>query len=136
MDKSNGRSKFAKFLDDATVNVTKLYNKGKLKLEISSLNKTYEENINKINRKLLSYIEDGKIDASLFEPEYSNILLIKEKINNLESEYSNIEFEPVIPKSTSSESNTEKSAENKVNNENIENTSSNEPIEKNDEEKK
>lgn len=108
MDKSNGKSKFAKFIDDATVNVTKLYNKGKLKLEISSLNKTYEENINKINRKLLSYIEEGKIDASLFEPEYSNILLIKDKINNLEEEYSSIELDPVIPKNTNKEEKEEK----------------------------
>lgn len=125
MDKSNGKSKFAKFIDDATVNVTKLYNKGKLKLEISSLNKTYEENINKINRKLLSYIEEGKVDASLFEPEYSNILLIKDKINNLEEEYSSIELDPVIPKSTNKEEKTESntgSEEKKVQDEKIENS--------------
>ena len=40
----------------------------------------------KMSKRLLKLIQQGEIDASLFEPEYSSIVQISEKIEEMETE--------------------------------------------------
>ncbi len=86
MDKSEGKDWFAKTLNNVTEETAKVYKISRLKLEINSFNKTYNEKMHKISKRLLKLIEHGEIDASLFEPEYSSIMQISEKIEEMEAE--------------------------------------------------
>ena len=86
MDKSEGKDWFAKTLNNVTEETAKVYKISRLKLEINSFNKTYNEKMHKISKRLLKLIEQGEIDASLFEPEYSSIMQISEKIEEMEAE--------------------------------------------------
>lgn len=86
MDKSEGKDWFAKTLNNVTEETAKVYKISKLKLEINSFNKTYNEKMHKISKRLLKLIQQGEIDASLFEPEYSSIVQISEKIEEMEAE--------------------------------------------------
>lgn len=86
MDKSEGKDWFAKTLNNVTEETAKVYKISRLKLEINSFNKTYNEKMHKISKRLLKLIEQGEIDASLFEPEYSSIVQISEKIEEMETE--------------------------------------------------
>ncbi len=86
MDKSEGKDWFAKTLNNVTEETAKVYKISKLKLEINSFNKTYNEKMHKISKRLLKLIQQGEIDASLFEPEYSSIIQISEKIEEMEAE--------------------------------------------------
>lgn len=86
MDKSEGKDWFAKTLNNVTEETAKVYKISRLKLEINSFNKTYNEKMHKMSKRLLKLIQQGEIDASLFEPEYSSIVQISEKIEEMESE--------------------------------------------------
>ncbi len=86
MDKSEGKDWFAKTLNSVTEETAKVYKISRLKLEINSLNKLHSEKMHKISKRLLKLIENGEIDASLFEPEYSGITQINEKLANIEQE--------------------------------------------------
>lgn len=86
MDKSEGKDWFAKTLNNVTEETAKVYKISRLKLEINSFNKTYNEKMHKISKRLLKLIEQGEIDASLFEPEYSSIVQISKKIEEMETE--------------------------------------------------
>ena len=86
MDKSEGKDWFAKTLNNVTEETEKVYKISRLKLEINSFNKTYNEKMHKMSKRLLKLIEQGEIDASLFEPEYSSIVQISEKIEEMETE--------------------------------------------------
>ena len=86
MDKSEGKDWFAKTLNNVTEETAKVYKISRLKLEINSFNKTYNEKMHKISKRLLKLIEQGEIDASLFEPEYSSIVQISNKIAEMETE--------------------------------------------------
>jgi len=86
MDKSEGKDWFAKTLNNVTEETAKVYKISRLKLEINSFNKTYNEKMHKISKRLLKLIQQGEIDASLFEPEYSSIVQISEKIEEMEAE--------------------------------------------------
>lgn len=86
MDKSEGKDWFAKTLNNVTEETAKVYKISRLKLEINSFNKTYNEKMHKISKRLLQLIQQGEIDASLFEPEYSSIMQIAEKIEEMETE--------------------------------------------------
>ncbi len=86
MDKSEGKDWFAKTLNNVTEETAKVYKISRLKLEINSFNKTYNEKMHKISKRLLKLIEHGEIDASLFEPEYSSIMQISEEIEEMEAE--------------------------------------------------
>ncbi len=86
MDKSEGKDWFAKTLNNVTEETAKVYKISRLKLEINSFNKTYNEKMHKMSKRLLKLIEQGEIDASLFEPEYSSIVQISEKIEEMETE--------------------------------------------------
>lgn len=86
MDKSEGKDWFAKTLNNVTEETAKVYKISRLKLEINSFNKTYNEKMHKISKRLLKLIQQGEIDASLFEPEYSSIVQIAEKIEKMEAE--------------------------------------------------
>lgn len=86
MDKSEGKDWFAKTLNNVTEETAKVYKISRLKLEINSFNKTYNEKMHKISKRLLKLIQQGEIDASLFEPEYSSIVQIAEKIEEMETE--------------------------------------------------
>lgn len=96
MDKSEGKDWFAKKLNSVTEETAKVYKISRLKLEINSFSKTYNEKMHKIGKQLLKLIEEGKIDSSLFEPEYSSVMQISEKIKEMETEIeaikSNINF--------------------------------------------
>ncbi len=96
MDKSEGKDWFAKTLNSFTEETAKVYKISRLKLEIGTANKTKHEKINLISRKLIALIKDGKIDAELFEPEFSVIIDIDKKILDMEAEIdaikSNIKF--------------------------------------------
>ena len=86
MDKSKGKDWFAKTLNNVTEETAKVYKISRLKLEINSFNKTYNEKMHKISKRLLKLIQQGEIDASLFEPEYSSIVQIADKIEEMEAE--------------------------------------------------
>ncbi len=86
MDKSEGKDWFAKTLNIVTEETAKVYKISRLKLEINSFNKTYNEKMHKMSKRLLKLIQQGEIDASLFEPEYSSIVQISEKIEEMETE--------------------------------------------------
>ena len=86
MDKSEGKDWFAKTLNNITEETAKVYKISRLKLEINSFNKTYNEKMHKMSKRLLKLIQQGEIDASLFEPEYSSIVQISEKIEEMETE--------------------------------------------------
>lgn len=86
MDKSEGKDWFAKTLNNVTEETAKVYKISRLKLEINSFNKTYNEKMHKMSKRLLKLIQQGEIDASLFEPEYSSIVQISEKIEEMEKE--------------------------------------------------
>lgn len=86
MDKSEGKDWFAKTLNNVTEETAKVYKISRLKLEINSFNKTYNEKMHKVSKRLLKLIQQGEIDASLFEPEYSSIVQISEKIEEMEEE--------------------------------------------------
>lgn len=86
MDKSEGKDWFAKTLNNVTEETAKVYKISRLKLEINSFNKTYNEKMHKMSKRLLKLIQQGEIDASLFEPEYSSIVQISEKIEEMEAE--------------------------------------------------
>lgn len=86
MDKSEGKDWFAKTLNNVTEETAKVYKISRLKLEINSFNKTYNEKMHKMSKRLLKLIQQGEIDASLFEPEYSSIMQISEKIEEMEKE--------------------------------------------------
>lgn len=86
MDKSEGKDWFAKTLNNVTEETAKVYKISRLKLEINSFNKTYNEKMHKMSKRLLKLIQQGEIDASLFEPEYSSIAQISEKIEEMETE--------------------------------------------------
>ena len=42
--------------------------------------------MHKISKRLLKLIEQGEIDGSLFEPEYTSLVQISEKMEEMESE--------------------------------------------------
>lgn len=86
MDKSEGKDWFAKTLNNVTEETAKVYRISRLKLEMNSLNKTYNEKMYKISKRLLKLIEQGEIDGSLFEPEYTSLVQISEKMEEMESE--------------------------------------------------
>ena len=86
MDKSEGKDWFAKTLNNVTEETAKVYKISRLKLEINSFNKTYNEKMHKISKRLLKLIQQGEIDASLFEQEYSSIVQIAEKKKKMEAE--------------------------------------------------
>ncbi len=86
MDKSEGKDWFAKTLNNVTEETAKVYRISRLKLEMNSLNKTYNEKMHKISKRLLKLIEQGEIDGSLFEPEYTSLVQISEKMEEMESE--------------------------------------------------
>lgn len=86
MDKSEGKDWFAKTLNNVTEETAKVYRISRLKLEMNSLNKTYSEKMHKISKRLLKLIEQGEIDGSLFEPEYTSLVQISEKMEEMESE--------------------------------------------------
>lgn len=90
MDKSEGKDWFAKTLNNVTEETAKVYKISRLKLEINSFNKLYHEKMNKMSKRLLILIENGEIDSSLFEPEYSGLMQVKEKIEEIESEVEGI----------------------------------------------
>lgn len=90
MDKSEGKDWFAKTLNNVTEETAKVYKISRLKLEINSFNKLYHEKMNKMGKRLLILIENGEIDSSLFEPEYSGLMQVKEKIEEMESEVEGI----------------------------------------------
>ena len=86
MDKSEGKDWFAKTLNNVTEETAKVYRISRLKLEMNSLNKTYNEKMHKISKRLLKLIEQGEIDGSLFEPEYTSLVQISTKMEEMESE--------------------------------------------------
>ena len=86
MDKSEGKDWFAKTLNNVTEETAKVYRISRLKLEMNSLNKTYNEKMHKISKRLLKLIEQGEIDGPLFEPEYTSLVQISEKMEEMESE--------------------------------------------------
>lgn len=86
MDKSEGKDWFAKTLNNVTEETAKVYKISRLKLEINSFHKTYNEKMYKISKQLLKLIEEGKVDASLFEPEYTSMMQIAQKIEEMETE--------------------------------------------------
>lgn len=90
MDKSEGKDWLAKTLNNVTEETAKVYKISRLKLEINSFNKLYHEKMNKMGKRLLLLIENGEIDSSLFEPEYSGLIQIKEKIEEMEAEVEGI----------------------------------------------
>lgn len=90
MDKSEGKDWFAKTLNNVTEETAKVYKISRLKLEINSFNKLYHEKMNKMGKRLLLLIENGEIDSSLFEPEYSGLVQVKEKIEEMEAEVEGI----------------------------------------------
>lgn len=90
MDKSEGKDWFAKTLNSFTEETAKVYKISRLKLESSSLNKTKNEKMNLLSRKLISLIDEGKVDVSLFEPEYSAILSINKDLEKIDEEISGI----------------------------------------------
>ena len=90
MDKSEGKDWFAKTLNNVTAETAKVYKISRLKLEINSFNKLYHEKMNKMSKRLLMLINNGEIDSSLFEPEYSGLMQVKEKIDEMEAEIEGI----------------------------------------------
>ncbi len=90
MDKSEGKDWFAKTLNNVTEETAKVYKISRLKLEANSLNKLYAEKLNKMSRRLIKLIANGDIDAALFEPEYSGVIQIKEKMETIEQEIEDI----------------------------------------------
>ena len=77
-------------LNNVTEETAKVYKISRLKLEINSFNKLYHEKMNKMGKRLLLLIENGEIDSSLFEPEYSGLIQVKEKIEEMEAEVEGI----------------------------------------------
>lgn len=90
MDKSEGKDWFAKTLNNVTEETAKVYKISRLKLEINSFNKLYHEKMNKMGKRLLMLINNGEINSSLFEPEYSGLMQVKEKIDEMEAEIEGI----------------------------------------------
>lgn len=86
MDKSEGKDWFAKTLNNVTEETAKVYKISRLKLETSTLEKSKHEKMNMLARRLLELIKDGKIEAGAFEPEYTSILAIDDKITEAENE--------------------------------------------------
>lgn len=90
MDKSEGKDWFAKTLNNITEETAKVYNISKLKLEINTLNKTYKEKQIKIYKKLMELINEGKIDANFFQPDYEHIIELEKRIEGVEEEIDGI----------------------------------------------
>ncbi|MBQ3034037.1 MAG: hypothetical protein IJD28_06630 [Deferribacterales bacterium] len=86
MDKSEGKDWFAKTLNKVTEETAKVYKISRLKLEIVTTNKSCNEKLNLMSRKLVNLIKDGKIDSQLFEPDYSAVLSYEAKIEELQEE--------------------------------------------------
>lgn len=90
MDKSEGKDWFAKTLNSVTEETAKIYKVSRLKFELSTIAKAKSEKLNLMGRKVIEYINEGKIDAKMFEPEYSTIMKLEEKKNNMEKEIDDI----------------------------------------------
>ena len=90
MDKSEGKDWFAKTLNNITEETAKVYNVSKLKLEINSLKKTYDEKVVKIYKRVMELIQEGTIDSELFNPDYDHLVKIENKIESLEEEIQGI----------------------------------------------
>lgn len=90
MDKSEGKDWFAKTLNNVTEETAKVYKISRLKFETGTLTKSKNEKLSVMARRLIQLIEEGKIDASAFEPEYSAILAIDKKKDDIEQNINNI----------------------------------------------
>lgn len=90
MDKSEGKDWFAKTLNNVTEETAKVYKISRLKFEMGTLTKSKNEKLSVMARRLIQLIEEGKIDASAFEPEYSAILAIDKKKEDIEQNINNI----------------------------------------------
>lgn len=90
MDKSEGKDWFAKTLNSVTEETAKVYKISRLKFETGSLTKAKNEKMSVMARKLTQFINEGKIDKELFEPEYTSILLIEKKKEEIDEEIENI----------------------------------------------
>ncbi len=86
MDKSEGKDWFARTLNNFTEETAKVYKISRLKLEIGTANKSRNEKLSLISRRLVELIKEGKIDPAPFEPEYSAILSLEAKTAALEQE--------------------------------------------------
>ncbi len=87
MDKNNSldwfKSKVKSKLDKGKNEAVRLSKIGKLRIEISSLNKKKEELMNLLGKKVYQLIEEGKISKEYFEPDFSDAVKIDENIQEL-----------------------------------------------------
>jgi len=83
--------------DKGKLEVLKFAKTSKIKIEITSLNKKKDERIKLLGSKVLELVNEGKLDADLFEPDFSYIKNIDEEIEEKEQELeeaSNQQYEP------------------------------------------
>lgn len=89
---------------DALENFQKYFLKftksSRIKFEITSLHKKKDERVKYLGGRAVELIKEGKLDASLLEPDYSNIMSICEEIELKKKELEDLnkpEVKPVIP---------------------------------------
>lgn len=90
MDKSEGKDWFAKTLNNVTEETAKVYKISRLKFETGTLTKAKNEKMSVMARKLMQLINEGRIEEKLFEPEFSSIISIEKKKEEIEEEIANI----------------------------------------------
>lgn len=90
MDKSEGKDWFAKTLNSVTEETAKVYKISRMKFELGTITKAKHEKLSVMARKLIQNINEGKIDAKMFEPEYSTILTLDEKRAEVEQDIINL----------------------------------------------
>jgi hypothetical protein len=93
---------------DEVVKLTKI---GKIRIEITSLNKKKDEKLLEIGKKTYQLILDGKISEDYFEPDYSALVNFEEKIQELINEIEEIKTEEGTDESVVVEEATEEVAE-------------------------
>ncbi len=122
MDKNTSldwiKSKFKSKLDKGKNEAVRLSKIGKIRIEISSLNKKKEEFMTILGKKVYQLIEEGKISKEYFEPDYTeavqldkNIQDLIDKIAEINAFYDNIKYEDDEEESKSGVSVSENSSE-------------------------
>jgi hypothetical protein len=104
MDKNTSidwiKTKFKSKLDKGKNEAVRLSKIGKIRIEISSLNKKKEEFMTLLGKKVYQLIEEGKISNEYFEPDYSEAVKIEkniqdliDKIAEINAYYDNLKYE-------------------------------------------
>jgi hypothetical protein len=83
--------------DKGKLEILKFAKVSKIKIDITSLNKKKDERVKLLGNKVLELIENGELEAELFEPDYTYIRNIEKEIKTKQEELTASEEEEAQP---------------------------------------